>query len=224
MFEKILSPENLVLLCKGAVISLEVAAAGTLIGVTLGTIGALGRISKHRVPYGISTLYVELIRGTPMLLQILFMFLAVPMLILGITGHPYKPNVLVIGILAIGINSGAYTAELIRSAIQAIDKGQMEAARSQGLSYVQAMYHIVLPQAFKQIVPPLVTEFITLIKDSSLLSTIGVIELMTQSKAIGARYYNYILPLLAASVIYLVMTLSVSRVSKYLEKRLAESD
>ena len=122
------------------------------------------------------------------------------------------------------INCGAYTSELIRSAIQAVDKGQWEASETLGLGYIQMMRYIILPQAFKRIIPPMVSEFITLIKDSSLLSTIGVVELLQAAKTIGTRTYNYVPPLLMASVIYLALTLTISRFSKRLEERMALSD
>jgi polar amino acid transport system permease protein len=220
----ILSPDNLLLLGRGALLSLGLAVGALVMGVCIGIIGAMGRISKNRFFYGLSTVYVELVRGTPMLLQILFLFLALPMLLMQITGRPYKPNTILIGLVAMGINSGAYTSELIRSGIQGVDRGQLEAARSLGLSYGRSMRYVILPQAFKRIVPPLVSEFIVLIKDSSLVSTIGVAELIARSKTIGTQYYNYTAPLIAASVIYLVLTLSVSNIAKRLERRLSESD
>ena len=159
-----------------------------------------------------------------MMLQILFFYLGVPAIMRAITGTPINPSVYLIGIVAISINSGAYSTELIRSAIQAVDRGQWEASKSLGLSYGKMMRYIILPQAFKRIVPPLVSEFITLIKDSSLLSTIGVVELLQSAKVLGARFYNYVIPLLLASVVYLAMTLTISHFSKRLERRLAESD
>jgi polar amino acid transport system permease protein len=220
----ILSSANLLLLGRGALLSLGLAAGALVMGVFIGIFGAVGRISTRRLPRLISTVYVELVRGTPMLLQILFLFLALPMIIMVVTGNPFKPNIIVIGLVAMGVNSGAYTTELIRSGIQGVDKGQLEAARSLGLSYFRAMRYVILPQAFKRIVPPLVSEFIVLIKDSSLVSTIGVTELIARSKSIGAQYYNYTVPLIAASLIYLVLTLSISAFAKRLERRLRESD
>ncbi|MDR2110979.1 MAG: amino acid ABC transporter permease [Spirochaetaceae bacterium] len=220
----ILSSSNLLLLGRGALLSLGLAAGSLAMGVSIAIFGAMGRISRRRFPRLISAAYVELVRGTPMLLQILFLFLALPMIIMIITGNPFKPNIIVIGLIAMGVNSGAYTTELIRSGIQGVDTGQLEAARSLGLSYFRAMRHVILPQAFKRIVPPLVNEFIVLIKDSSLVSTIGVTELIARSKSIGAQYYNYTVPLIAASVIYLVLTLSISAFAKRLERRLRESD
>ena len=113
---------------------------------------------------------------------------------------------------------------VIRSAIMAVDRGQWEAAQALGLSYTGMMRHIILPQAFKRIVPPLVSEFVTLIKDSSLISTIGAVELTQSAKVLGARYYNFILPLALACVVYLTLTLTISHFGKKIERKLAESD
>jgi polar amino acid transport system permease protein len=194
------------------------------IGVVLGVIGALGRISRHRLPRWLATIYVEFIRGTPMLLQIMFLFIGVPMLYKLITGTHMNFSPMTVGLLAMGINSGAYTTEIIRSGIQGVDKGQMEAARSLGLSYGRAMRYVILPQAFKRIIPPLVNEFIVLIKDSSLVSTIGVLELLGSARALGNQHYNLLPFLILASFIYLSMTMSVSVLSRRLERRLSASD
>ena len=128
------------------------------------------------------------------------------------------------GTIAIAINSGAYSTELFRSAIQSVDKGQWEAAKTIGLTHKQTLREIILPQAFKRILPPYINEFIVLIKDSSLLSTIGAAELLQRADVLGAKFYNYLLPLLFATVAYLVMTLTISYFARRLERRLAESD
>ena len=209
---------------KGTLLSLLIAATGVLLGVILGVITAAGKISKNKILNAIATAYIELFRGTPMMMQITFAYLALPAIISKIAGHFVRFNPLITGIIAIGINSGAYTSELIRSGILGIDKGQWEAADTLGLSYKQKMSKIILPQAFKRIIPPLVSEFITLIKDSSLLSTIGVVELMKTATTIGSNYYAYIPPLTVASIIYLIINLIISSFAKKLERRLALSD
>lgn len=223
-FARILTPENLLYMAKGAGMALALALGALLIGTALGTVGAMGRISRHRLPRWIATVYVETIRGTPMLLQITFLFLAVPSIYRSMTGAQFRPDPFVVGLIAMGINSGAYTTELIRSGVEGIDRGQMEAARSLGLTHGMAMQYVVLPQAFKRIVPPLVSEFIVLIKDSSLLTTIGVLELMSRSKALSNQYYDPVPPLLAAAVMYLAMTLCISLIARRLERRLKVSD
>lgn len=224
VLQKLLTVDTLLFLVQGAGIALALAAGALVIGVVLGIIGAMGRISRYTVPRCIATAYVELVRGTPMLLQILFFFLGLPSLYRLITGEVLRPNPFIVGLIAMGINSGAYTTELIRSGIEGIHKGQMEAARSLGLSHAQAMIYVILPQAFKRIVPPLVSEFIVLIKDSSLVSSIGVLELLQRTKVLSNRYFDYSIPLMLASVLYLCMTMSVSALARRLERRLKVSD
>ena len=220
----IITIDNLIFMLKGTLLSLLIAATGVLLGVILGVIAAAGKISKNKILNAIATAYIEFFRGTPMMMQITFAYLALPAIISKIAGHFVRFNPLITGIIAIGINSGAYTSELIRSGILGIDKGQWEAADTLGLSYKQKMSKIILPQAFKRIIPPLVSEFITLIKDSSLLSTIGVVELMKTATTIGSNYYAYIPPLTVASIIYLIINLIISSFAKKLERRLALSD
>lgn len=222
--QKFVTPVNVTFMLKAAGISVAIAVAALFFGTVLGVLGAAGRISKNKLVHGLATLYVEVIRGTPMMLQILFFYLGVPAIVRAVTGSPWNPSVYLIGIVAMSINSGAYSTELIRSAIQAVDQGQWEASETLGLSYGKMMRFIILPQAFKRIIPPLVSEFITLIKDSSLLSTIGVVELLQSAKTLGANYYNYVVPLLMASVVYLILTLTISRFSQKLEERMALSD
>ena len=204
--------------------SLFIAAISTVMGLILGTLGAAAKLSRSRFLNFLAAVYVEVFRGTPMIMQITFAFLALPALVTLIVGRPIRFNPLITGIAAISINSGAYTTELIRSGINGVDKGQFEAADTIGLTYRQKMRLVILPQAFKQILPPLVSEFITLIKDSSLLSTIGVVELMKSATTVGANYYAYLPPLTVASGIYLVMTLVISAISRKIERRLAVSD
>ena len=141
-----------------------------------------------------------------------------------ITGNYLSVDALTIGIIAIGINSGAYVCELIRGAINSIDKGQWEAGMSLGLNHNQILLKIILPQSFKRIIPPLANEFIVLIKDSSLISTIGVYDLMKTSNILGAKYYNYFYPMIFAGLVYLVLTLLISQITSRIEKRMAESD
>lgn len=216
--------ENLKYLGIGAGISLFIAVMALIFGTILGIFGAMGKLSKNRFARSVSTAYVEIFRGTPMLLQIIFFFVALPLLVKSITGVRWTPPAIFIGILAVTINSGAYSTELIRSGIQGVDKGQTEAARSLGLSQLQTMLFIVLPQAFKRIVPPMVNEFIVLIKDSSLCSVIGVYDLLKRSRAIGAVTYDVITPLILAACMYLAMTLVISRFARRLENKLNESD
>ena len=221
---EVLTSETLIFLLKGAGLSLAMAVLSLLIGLVLGTLGASAKISKNRILRCIGNVYVEIIRGTPMLLQILILFAVVPLIYMEITGERLVMNVFLIGVIAMGINSGAYVTELIRSGINGVDKGQWEACETLGLTRGQTMKLVILPQAFKRIVPPLVSEFVTLIKDSSLVSTIGVVELLKSAQVLGGNYADLMSPLIIAGVMYLIMTLSIAYLARHLERRLAESD
>lgn len=222
--QDMLTIENVGYLLNGAKMSLFIALLSFTFGTMLGVVGAAMKISKNKLLQWISKIYVDFIRGTPMLLQILFLYLGFPLIYKAITGSFIRVNPYFVGIIAISINSGAYTTELIRGGIQSIDKGQWEACQTLGLSYGLTMRKIILPQAFKNILPPLVSEFIVLIKDSCLISCIGAVELLQSAQILGARYYNYVVFLVAASIIYLVMTSFVSFLANRLEKRLAAHD
>lgn len=220
----VLTGEDILFMLRCVRLSLSIAAFCLVAGTVLGTIGAAGKLSKNKVLNWIATIYVEVFRGTPMMMQITFAFLALPAVVRAITGTPVRFDPIITGAVAISLNSGAYSSELIRSGILGVDKGQWEAADALGMSYRQKMFKIILPQAFKRIVPPLVSEFITLIKDTSLLSSIGVVELMKSATTLGAHYYNYLAPLTVASGIYLTLTVTISFFARRLERRLAESD
>ncbi len=223
-FDKIFTPENILYLAKGAVISLIIAALSLLFGIILGIIGASAKRSKFFIIRMLGNIYVEVIRGTPMLLQILLLFSVVPSIYTAITGDVLRMNTYLIGVIAMSINSGAYSTELIRSGINGVDKGQWEACETLGLTHWQTMKLVILPQAFKRIVPPMISEFITLIKDSSLISCIGAVELLKGAQVIGAEYFDVMSPYCLAAVFYLIMTISISYLGKYVERKLAESD
>ncbi len=211
-------------LLTGTLFTLLITLAAAAIGISLGLVVGLGRISRNRLAATAASIYVQLIRGTPMLLQIMFLFFGIPQLYRAVTGNTMFLEPIIAGILALGINSAAYTAEIVRAGIQSIDKGQMEAARSLGLTYKQAMRFVILPQAFRRIIPPLANEFIVLLKDTSLVSAIGATELMYRSRVMGAKYYAYVQFLMGAAVIYLTLTIVFSQLVARLERRLAVSD
>ncbi|WP_297969947.1 amino acid ABC transporter permease [uncultured Faecalibaculum sp.] len=209
---------------KGAGASLALALGALFFGVIIGIIMAAMKLSKSKILNVIGTVYVEILRGTPMLLQVLFFYLGVPVLYQMITGTRLRVDPYVVGLIAMSLNSGAYQTELIRSGIQGVDKGQWEACETLGISYVTMMKEVILPQAFKRIIPPMVSEFITLIKDSSLISCIGAAELLYTAQVLGAKYYNYLDPLIIAGCMYLVMTVTISFIARKIEKRMAVSD
>ena len=221
---RILTYDNLMFMLKGASVSLALALGSVAIGCLLGVLFSIMKLSKNKLLNILATVYVELFRGTPMLLQILFFYLGIPVLYQRIFGARLNANPYIVGLIALSANSGAYQTELIRSGIQSVDRGQWEASEALGIDYKTMMKEIILPQAFKNIIPPLVSEFIMLIKDSSLISSIGAIELLYAAQILGKNYYNYLDPLLVAGVMYLIMTTIVSILSRKLEKRLKASD
>ena len=223
-FQKVFTPENIIYLFNGFLISLSIAVLALIFGTILGTIAASGKLSKNKIIRGIATVYIEVIRGTPMLLQLITLSLGIPVAYRAITGSYVSISPLLVAVVAVSINSGAYTAELIRGAINSIDKGQTEAGKCLGMSNAQIMKKIILPQAFKRIIPPLANEFIVLIKDSSLASTIGVVELLTRAQVLNTKYYLLFPPLIGAACFYLLATLTISYFTRKLETRLSESD
>lgn len=205
-------------LLKATVMTVELTVVAIVAGSFIGLIASLMRLSSFKPLSWLAAAYTDFFRGTPLLVQIMIIHYALPDI------FNYVPNKYVSGFVALSINSGAYIAEIFRSGIQSIDKGQMEAARSLGMTYGQAMRYIILPQAFKISIPPLGNEFIALLKDSSLLSIISVIELMTQSKLIVGRQPKPTEVYFTVAFIYLAMTMTISQLVAYAERRLKTDD
>lgn len=206
---------SLPLLIVGAGITVQITAISVGLGLVIGMFVGIARICHVKVLRALATVYIDFLRGTPLLVQIFLIYFALPMVV----GQRVDP--FIAAITACGINSGAYIAEIFRAGIQAIDEGQMEAGRSLGMTWVQTMRYIIVPQAFKNIVPPLGNEFIALLKDSSLVSVIGFEELTRRGQLIIARTYGSMEIWITVALIYLVMTLTISRFVSYMEKRLA---
>lgn len=206
---------SLPLLIVGAGITIQITAISVGLGLIIGMFVGIARICNVKVLRALATVYIDFLRGTPLLVQIFLIYFALPMVV----GQRVDP--FIAAITACGINSGAYIAEIFRAGIQAIDEGQMEAGRSLGMTWVQTMRCIIVPQAFKNIVPPLGNEFIALLKDSSLVSVIGFEELTRRGQLIIARTYGSLEIWITVALIYLVMTLTISRFVSYMEKRLA---
>ncbi|WEG13170.1 amino acid ABC transporter permease [Pullulanibacillus sp. KACC 23026] len=200
---------------KGTLLTIGLSLAGIFFGTILGLLIGLGKIMRNKWLAFPFSLYITIFRGTPLFVQILIIHFGFVPLIIG------KTNSIFAGILSLSLNSAAYTAEIFRAGIQSIDKGQMEASRSLGMSHVQAMRHVILPQAFKRMIPPLGNEFIVLIKDSSLLAIIACQEIMYWGRAMQGQYYRVWEPYFTAAAIYLVLTYSMSLLLNYLERRLA---
>lgn len=201
------------LLLMGAGVTVQITALSVGFGLLIGMFVGMARLSKTWLVKAAATVYVDFIRGTPLLVQIFIIYFALP-LVLGQRIDPF-----VAAITACSINSGAYVAEIFRAGIQSIDKGQMEAGRSLGMTWTQTMRFVILPQAFKRIIPPLGNEFIAMLKDSSLVSVIGFEELTRRGQLIIARTYGSFEIWLTVAFIYLMMTLTISRLVDYLERR-----
>lgn len=211
-------------LLKGSVITIQITTTAVFFGIILGTLLAFGKLSKNwllRVP---SMIYIDFVRGTPLFVQILLFYFGIPGLIHGITGEPFRFEPLFAGAVVLSLNSGAYVAEIVRAGIKSVDRGQVEAARSLGMTEAQSMKEVILPQAFKLIVPPLGNEFIVLLKDSSLLAVIGVEELLRHGQLEVARTFAAFPIYIGVALCYLVMTLSIARLVSWSERRLGVSD
>ncbi|HDD0320143.1 TPA: ABC transporter permease subunit [Staphylococcus aureus] len=203
---------------KGIKITILISLIGVALGSILGAFVALMKLSKIKIISWIASIYIEILRGTPMLVQVFIVFF-------GITAAlGLDISALVCGTIALIINSSAYIAEIIRAGINAVDKGQMEAARSLGLNYRQTMKSVIMPQAIKNILPALGNEFVTLIKESSIVSTIGVGEIMFNAQVVQGISFDPFTPLLVAAALYFVLTFVLTRIMNMIEGRLNASD
>lgn len=203
---------------KGTEITIVLAFSAVLFGTLLGLALTLLRRSKIKPISYIATAYVEFVRGTPLLVQIYIIYIGLPKLI-GID----MPD-MTVGAVALALNSGAYISEIIRAGIDAVDKGQMEAARSLGMSQRLAMFEIIIPQAFKNILPALGNEFVSIIKESSMVSVIGVAELMYNAGIVRGNTALGLEPIIIAAIIYFILTFTLTRILGYVERRMKASD
>lgn len=192
--------------------TLLISSVSILVGMVLGSILALMRISGINLLDWIARLYIEVIRGTPLIIQVLFMYIGI--------GAFFNWNTLTASLVAVSLNSGAYIAEIIRGGILSVAKGQTEASRALGLDYWTTMRRIIFPQSLRSIWPSLGNEFITLIKESSIVSTIGVAELTFQTRAVTSITYRGVEPLVISMILYLVMTWSLSLLLAWYEKKI----
>ena len=205
---------------KGLGVTLEVSFFAALLGILIGTIAAFLKLSTRKngsktIASRIASAYIDIIRGTPTTVQLLIMWSGI---------LAACKNSVLIASLTFGINSGAYVAEIVRAGILAVDKGQMEAGRSLGLNKFQTMRYIIIPQAFKSILPPLGNEFIVLIKETSIIGYIGMMDLTKGAMLIQSRTYNAFWPLMAAAAIYLVIVGILTWGMNKLERRLRTSE
>jgi polar amino acid transport system permease protein len=205
---------TLPILLKGSVMTVELTCITLVVGTVIGIVFALMRLSSNIVLSQISNFYTWIIRGTPMLLQLFFFYYGLPSA--GIRLTPFQAAV-----IGLGLNSGAYMAEIIRGGIISIDKGQFEAAKALGFSYSETMRRIILPQTFKVIIPPVGNEFITILKDTSLVSTIAMVELMRSAQQMYASTFKPIEIFFTAAILYLVMTTVFTTIFSLYEKKLS---
>ncbi len=215
-YKTLIYDQRYLLILEGLKNTLIITVGATILGIVLGLAVALIKNNykenkTHKILNVIANLYVAIIRGTPVLLQL--------MIIYYIIFKTSNINILIIGMLAFGLNSGAYVSEIFRTGIESIDKGQMEAGKSLGLSYTQIMRYIILPQAMKNALPALGNEFVTLIKETSVAGYIGIRDLTKAGDIIASRTYDYLYPLTITALIYLVLTLGITRILKRFERR-----
>lgn len=207
--------DALPLLLEGALVTVKITVISVGLGMLIGLFAGIARIAQFAPVRALAAVYVDFIRGTPLLVQIFIIYFALPM----ITGMRIDP--LIAAVTACSINSGAYVAEIFRAGIESIDKGQMEAGRSTGLTQTQTMLYVIWPQAFRRMLPPLTNQCIISLKDTSLLVVIGVGELTRQGQEIIAVNFRAFEVWLTVALFYLAMTLSISAVLRSFERRLA---
>jgi polar amino acid transport system permease protein len=210
----------------GMWITVQLTLISFVLIIIIGMIGGLGRIAKNPVIHIIATLYVEIVRGIPLLVQLIWWYFAAPVVVKSIgsgihfsaMAH-YRSNAFVLAIVGLSVCYGAYMAEIFRAGIQSIHKGQMEAARSLGMTYFQAMRYVIMPQAFRVVLPPVGNEFIMLIKDTSLVSAVAMADMTRRGREYMAAHLNPIETWTLVALLYLILTLFAARIIAWLESR-----
>ncbi|HKL87082.1 MAG TPA: amino acid ABC transporter permease [Treponemataceae bacterium] len=215
----------------GAKNTILLALLAVVIGVLIGMILAIFRVGKNRPLQFLATAYVEFIRGTPLLVQLFIIYYGLQAIGIRFPDIPFLSKILGInfadfmaGVITMGINSGAYVCEIFRSGIQSIDKGQSEAARSLGLSYPKTLLYIVIPQAIRNVLPTLGNEFVVVIKESSIVSIIGIADLMYKANTVRGNTFQPFEPLLVVALVYFILTFPLSKLLARIERRMATHD
>jgi arginine/lysine/histidine transport system permease protein len=203
---------------QGIGVTLKIVGIAALIGFFLGTLLAICKIGKVKALTWLADIYTSIFRGTPLILQLLLIYYGVPQLF-GVQVEAY-----IAAILAFGLNSGAYISEIIRAGILAVDRGQQEASMALGIPYSKMMKDIILPQAVKNILPALVNEFISLTKESAIVTVIGIMDIMRRSYIVGGNTYRYFESLIFAGFVYYIMVVVLTLIGKLIEKRMNRSD
>lgn len=205
---------------RGVPVTMGVSAVAVAIGLVLGLILALMRLSKLKILRGISTLYIDIVRGTPLLVQALIAAYGIPALIQSM-GVDWKwPHLVIPALLCCGLNSAAYMSEIIRGGLNSVDKGQMEAAQCLGMTHKQAMRLIIIPQAMRLILPPLGNEFVTMIKETAVLSVAGVTEITREGTLLSARTFDFFTAYVGVALVYLLFTITISKLVNRLENKM----
>lgn len=209
----------------GTIVTIVLSLTTVFIGSLIGLIIVLMKMSDFRILNWISNIYTNIVRGTPMLLQLFLWLYGFPMIGISFTelqflGGTYGSREFITAVVALAINSGAYISEILRGGLEAVDKGQVEAGRALGLSRRETMFSVIIPQAIRTVLPGLGNEFITMIKESSIVSTVGVFDVMYTSNIVKASTYSIFEPLIVVGIIYYALTYSLSYLMKRLEMRL----
>lgn len=206
------------LLLEGLKVTIVISVAAILIGMLIGLLTCLMGMSKSKILKGIAAVYVWIIRGTPMIVQAFLVFFAMPQVI-QLADPSFRINAFQAGLITLSLNAGAYLSEIFRGGIQAVPKGQTEAARSLGMTQGKTLLRVVLPQAFKFSIPALVNQFIITVKDSSILSVIGLAEVVNKAKTYVGTTYQFFATYILVAVYYLVVISILMIISKYVEKK-----
>ncbi len=220
-YNAFIAKDRWILYLKGLGVTLEISLIAGVIGIVIGCLVALMKLSepkkgkKHTIFWYIATVYVDVIRGTPVVLQLLIMWFIV---------FSSSKNGVLVASLSFGINSGAYVSEIIRAGILAVDRGQTEAGRSLGLTRAMTMREIVLPQAFKNVLPPIGNEFITLLKETAIVGYVSLSDLTRTASQISSRTYEAFMPLIGAAVIYFIIIKALTLLLAACERRMRRSD
>lgn len=214
-----MTPQQIQAIVDGTIIVIKIASISIIIGLFLGILVALGRLSKNIILRTLSWFYIWFFRGTPLLLQLFMIFYAVPIIYLDATGKTLNMDPMITSYITFTLNTTAYLAEIIRAAIESIPEGQMEAAKALGMTYRQAMQRIIIPQTYRRLVAPVGNELIMLLKDTSLVSTIALSDLLRTTKTLANSSGSWVWYIYAAAI-YLFLTTIVQLLTDWLEKRL----
>lgn len=204
-------PASMDILLKGVLLTLEISAIALIISIAIGVVAGLLRVSKSKTLAFMATCYVEFVRGVPLLVLLIWIYFGL--------GRFFRLGAYWAAIIGLAVFSGAFVAEIVRAGIQAVPKGQMEAARSSGMGYYQAMRLIILPQAFRKVLPPMASQFIILIKDSSLVSTISAADLTLNAKNLVAYNFRSFEIWTAVALLYFAMTFTLSMIIRHFERK-----